>query len=94
MPRKPVIKIVKVPLDPSLKIDKPAIFPNMNEMFLEYFENKDISRIKTSSGKIMSIKGIGPTQIMHPIQSEASPRMGTTEAVPPNHRTEANLQIL
>lgn len=40
MPRKPVIKIVKVPLDPSLKIDKPAIFPNMNEMFLEYFENK------------------------------------------------------
>ena len=40
MPRKPAIKIVKVPLDPSLKIDKPAIFPNMNEMFLEYFENK------------------------------------------------------
>jgi hypothetical protein len=40
MPRKLAIKIVKVPLDPSLKIDKPAIFPNMNEMFLEYFENK------------------------------------------------------
>lgn len=40
MPRKTAIKIVKVPLDPSLKIDKPAIFPNMNEMFLEYFENK------------------------------------------------------
>ncbi len=35
------ITVVKVPLDPSLKIDKPAIFPPMPEMFLELFENKN-----------------------------------------------------
>ena len=34
------ITVVKVPLDSSQKIDKPAIFPPMPTMFLEFFENK------------------------------------------------------
>ena len=35
------ITVVKVPIDSSAKIDKPAIFPPMPEMFLELFENKN-----------------------------------------------------
>ena len=42
---KNIIKVVKVPLDNSLKIDKPAIFPAVTELFLQYFENKDKLRV-------------------------------------------------
>jgi len=34
------ITVIKIPMDKDKKIDKPAIFPPMPEMFLEYFENK------------------------------------------------------
>lgn len=40
MPKTSSITVVKIPLDSSLKIDKPAIFPPMPNMFLELFENK------------------------------------------------------
>lgn len=40
MPKTSSITVVKVPLESSLKIDKPAIFPPMPTMFLELFENK------------------------------------------------------
>jgi hypothetical protein len=46
MPKtKNIIKVVKVPLDNSLKIDKPAIFPPVTELYLQYFENKDKLRV-------------------------------------------------
>jgi hypothetical protein len=35
------LKIVKIPMDKSEKIDKPAVFPPMSNLFLEYFENKN-----------------------------------------------------
>ena len=35
------LKIVKIPMDKSEKIDKPAVFPQMSNLFLEYFENKN-----------------------------------------------------
>lgn len=35
------LKIVKIPMDKSDKIDKPAVFPPMSNLFLEYFENKN-----------------------------------------------------
>jgi len=41
MNRKGIIKIVKIPLDPGAKIDRPALFPRMPRMFLELFENPE-----------------------------------------------------
>ena len=41
MNRKGSIKIVKVPLNPSAKIDRPALFPRMPKMFLELLENPE-----------------------------------------------------
>jgi hypothetical protein len=34
------ITVIKIPMIKDSKIDKPAIFPPMSDMFLEYFENK------------------------------------------------------
>jgi len=34
------ITVIKIPMSKDSKIDKPAIFPPMPDMFLEYFENK------------------------------------------------------
>ncbi|MCH9717907.1 MAG: hypothetical protein K0U52_12635, partial [Gammaproteobacteria bacterium] len=38
--KKTKIVVIKVPLDPSLKIDRPPIFPRMSKMYLELLENK------------------------------------------------------
>tara|TARA_B110000285_G_scaffold52212_1_gene59396 strand:+ start:3030 stop:4310 length:1281 start_codon:yes stop_codon:yes gene_type:complete len=35
------ITVIKIPMSKDAKIDKPAIFPPMSDMFLEYFENKN-----------------------------------------------------
>ena len=38
--KSPKIKVVKIPLNPNLKIDKPPIFPRLSNLYLEMFENK------------------------------------------------------
>ena len=42
--KRPKIVVVKIPLNPNLKIDKPPIFPPLNSLYLDMFENK--SKIK------------------------------------------------
>ena len=39
MPKTSII-VKKIPIEPGRKIDKPALFAPMTDMFLEYFENK------------------------------------------------------
>jgi hypothetical protein len=39
MPKTSII-VKKIPIEPGRKIDKPALFAPMSDMFLEYFENK------------------------------------------------------
>lgn len=38
--KSPKIKVVKIPLNPNLKIDKPPIFPKLTHLYLDMFENK------------------------------------------------------
>ena len=55
MPKTSII-VKKIPIEPGRKIDKPALFAPMSDMFLEYFENKTKLRKNFVNDKYKKMK--------------------------------------
>lgn len=91
------ITVIKIPMSKDSKIDKPAIFPPMSDMFLEYFENKSKLRTdyvnkgykKNSSEKTMTKTKTTKTNrveepIIEPVAQEPFPQPTTVASSNPD----------
>ena len=93
------ITVIKIPMSKDSKIDKPAIFPPMSDMFLEYFENKSKLRTdyvnkgykKNSSEKTMTKTKTTKTNrveepIIEPVAQEPVPQPTVASSNPDTGR--------